>query len=359
MISIKELISTSVISSPDHIEAITIKLSTCKQIILSCIFIPPNSTTSQIHDVTHYLADLLTSFTPSEIIIVGDFNLPDINWESLSAASPTFCDFVFDSNLVQLVHEPTHIKGNLLDLVLSSSEEIISNLKVSSQKCIVNSDHFAITFNIIDSSSHAKQSLPANCNSYIFYFPKADYDSICHFLMNIDFNHCLFSTDLEHIWWCIKNAIYAGMNLFPKVRIRSYQYPSWYNPELRHLSKCLLTLCIKIFKSTNPTQSQQEKLFQQEDDFVAKASLARAAYESKLIYSFARNHNSKIYSYINSLSKNSSIPPTVTFQSKSASDDYEKATLFNSFFHSVFTESTFSLPRTTQFISSMAIYAED
>ena len=66
----------------------------------------------------------------------------------------------------------------------------------------------------------------------------------------------------------------------------------------------------------------------------------------KLIYSFAGNHNSKIYDYINSLSKNSSIPPTVTFQSKSASDDYEKATLFNSFFHSVFTESTFSLPAT-------------
>jgi len=64
------------------------------------------------------------------------------------------------------------------------------------------------------SSSHAKQSLPANCNSYVFDFPKADYDSICHFLMDIDFNHCLYSTDLEHIWWCIKNAIYAGMNLF-------------------------------------------------------------------------------------------------------------------------------------------------
>jgi len=51
MISIKESISTSVISSPDHIEAITVKLSTCNQIILSCIYIPPNSSTSQIHDV--------------------------------------------------------------------------------------------------------------------------------------------------------------------------------------------------------------------------------------------------------------------------------------------------------------------
>jgi len=64
-------------------------------------------------------------------------------------------------------------------------------------------------------------------------------------------------------------------------------------------------LCRKIFKSTNPTQSQQEKLSQQEDNFVAKASLAWAANESKLIYSFASNHNSKIYDYINSLSKNS------------------------------------------------------
>lgn len=38
------------------------------------------------------------------------------------------------------------------------------------------------------------------------------------------------------------------------------------------------------------------------------------------------------------------IPPTVSFNSSCASNDLEKATLFNTYFHSVFTNSTFTLP---------------
>jgi len=156
MISIKESIFTPVVSSPDHIEAITIKLFTCNQIILSCIYIPPNSKFTMLHTIwliywphSHHLKLLLLAAstcqtsTGSHYVLLLLFLKPFVT---------------FDNNLVQLVHERTHINGNLLDLVLSRSEEIISNLKLSSQKRLVNSDHFAITFNIIYSSTHAKQS---------------------------------------------------------------------------------------------------------------------------------------------------------------------------------------------------------
>ena len=50
----------------------------------------------------------LTS-TSENIIIAGDFNAPDIEWSSLSGTqsqSNLICDFVFNSNLTQLVEEP-------------------------------------------------------------------------------------------------------------------------------------------------------------------------------------------------------------------------------------------------------------
>jgi hypothetical protein len=48
--------------------------------------------------------------------------------------------------------------------------------------------------------------------------------------------------------------------------------------------------------------------------------------------------------YINSITGNNTIPPVVNFESSTALTDYEKATLFNEYFHSVFTQSSFVLP---------------
>ena len=46
------------------------------------------------------------------MIILGDFNFPNINWQTLlgtSEISALFCDFVYDNNLDQLVTELTHV----------------------------------------------------------------------------------------------------------------------------------------------------------------------------------------------------------------------------------------------------------
>ena len=50
--------------------------------------------------ITNYLTNLASS--TDHVIIVGDFNLPDINWSSLNGTSTfsnSFCDFIFDCNL--------------------------------------------------------------------------------------------------------------------------------------------------------------------------------------------------------------------------------------------------------------------
>ena len=72
-----------------------------------------------------YLFELLSQ--SEHVIIVGDFNLPDINWSSLTGVSPfskRFCEFIFDSNFIQLVENPTHMKGNILDLVLTTTNNV-------------------------------------------------------------------------------------------------------------------------------------------------------------------------------------------------------------------------------------------
>ena len=107
-------------------------------------------------------------------ILVGDFNLPDINWDTLSAQSATselFCDFVFDNNLTQFVNNPTHIKGNTLFLILTNSSQLVKKLSTNFHPHPM---HFIITFIIPESVPSPAQV----ASQYVFDFPKADYQGL-------------------------------------------------------------------------------------------------------------------------------------------------------------------------------------
>ena len=170
-------------------------------------------------------------------MIVGDFNLPDINWNTLQGTTPSsksFCDFVFEHNLSQLVHEPTHIHGNILDLILTNCSDYISDVSIFNHNIRLFSDHSIISFSL----SLSAPSTAWETSHFVFDFPKANLEGLFDFLFIYDFTPCLLSDDVETVWSLIKLAIYDAMNLFiPKVQICCYQYPRWFTPELRHLSK--------------------------------------------------------------------------------------------------------------------------
>ncbi len=84
------------------------------------IYRPPSTT----QDNTDQLARLIRE-APTNTIIVGDFNLPGINWDILTADSKgrPVLEACADSGMTQLVSFATHIKGNMLDLVLTDVPE--------------------------------------------------------------------------------------------------------------------------------------------------------------------------------------------------------------------------------------------
>ena len=124
LIAIKDTIPASVIPSnlSNHApEIITVRLNLHKTIILSCAYLPPGPSDSCMNDTISSLTQVIESNPPADTILIGDFNLPDIQWDTLSSTSSTscaFCDFIFDNSLTQLIDQPTHIQGNILDLVM-------------------------------------------------------------------------------------------------------------------------------------------------------------------------------------------------------------------------------------------------
>ena len=73
-------------------------------------------------DLHNYLLSLSDY---NNLIIIGDLNYSDINWNNLSASIPIssfFCDIVFNLNLIQHVTKSTHLNGNIFDVVLSNCD---------------------------------------------------------------------------------------------------------------------------------------------------------------------------------------------------------------------------------------------
>ena len=117
-IAVSNSLHSVCLSPPPDLEIVTVKLGVDRNLILCTIYVPPPACESYVCSLTEYLAVLQSSY--DHCICVGDFNFPDIDWLSLSGSSflsNFFCDFIFDCNLTQHVTQPTHVKGNILDLI--------------------------------------------------------------------------------------------------------------------------------------------------------------------------------------------------------------------------------------------------
>lgn len=117
------------------------------------IYRPPDSNTEQ----NQLILQEIMKTTTCKRIVVGDFNLPDINWTTSTAYyafSRDFLSIVQESGLYQLVSKNTRSRGNqssLLDLLMVSDDTMIGDIQY--QEPIAKSDHSVILFNVISMKS--------------------------------------------------------------------------------------------------------------------------------------------------------------------------------------------------------------
>ena len=107
------------------------------------------SFTTFLQETSHY----------DKVLITGDFNFPDLTWNSslvatksersISAGSSEFRELAFDFFFHQVNMYPTR-QNNILDLVLTNAPENILNLSCVSAKTMdLSSDHNLMFFDIL------------------------------------------------------------------------------------------------------------------------------------------------------------------------------------------------------------------
>ena len=113
-----------------------------RKITVGAFYRPPNADTKPLLDM-HVV---LQNSTYQDLVIIGDFNLPGIDWFDVratcdSANNSLLIDIIQDNFLTQLVNETTR-ECNILDLVLTTSPELVCELAVGE----LFSDHHCLTF---------------------------------------------------------------------------------------------------------------------------------------------------------------------------------------------------------------------
>ena len=137
--------------------------------------------------------------------------------------------YFFHYNLAQFVTFPTHLGGNLLDLVICSPDLSANVFPLSSSFLV--SDHYPLSL----SFSIPFLGLQKSSTSWFYNYKKTDFDSLNSFLLDYDFSPLTESADVEFIWSFFKGIVLSAISLFtPLAKVKTNSLPKWFNSTTRH-----------------------------------------------------------------------------------------------------------------------------
>lgn len=211
---------------------IKVKGSDNLNLTVCTIYRSPNSSLENDYDLSKLLNDLCFT-TKGHIIILGDFNLRDINWKDYTVPSNNniscqiLIDFIRDNHLIQFIDVPTRARGtdnpSILDLVITNNQFVED---VDFLAPLGKSDHAILNINCNFTIGNSDNKCKPN-------YSKGNYDDLrrsCNLdwytILNPDIN------DVECMWTKFKDKILESSNLYiPLVSdFRSWKKSKWKRP---------------------------------------------------------------------------------------------------------------------------------
>ena len=311
---------------------------------MGCIYRSPNST-SENNDQLCQLINRASNRGNSHVVILGDFNYPEVDWESwtsnkanVSHPSWKLINCLQDNFLYQLVDFNTrHRQGqkpSLLDLVITNDDTMVDEIK--SLGPLGKSDHVIFFFDMfcyIESDDDTTDGK--------FLYNKGDYDKLRNDLSSIDWEDEMKNLDANKSWELFANTMYEAMeNNIPKTKTRQNEperrhKPLWMNKDaMRKVKKKYHAW--KRYTKTNQ-YGDYETYCRARNAATNEVRRAKRTYERKLAEEIKVNPKS-FWKYVRSKTKvKKGISDLKRKDGSVAYSDEDKAEELNSFFASVFT----------------------
>ena len=122
----------------------------------------------------------------------------------------------------------------ILDVLLTDSPSLVSDIVVHDRNELVKSDHMFISFNIKLKIKRIK-----NNRRTIYNFSKADWTALNNDLISVDWDCGLLNgCDIANAWGIFKTILNALCDKhIPKVKISSRGQPPWFDSDIHNLCR--------------------------------------------------------------------------------------------------------------------------
>ena len=273
-------------------------------------------------------------------VVVGDFNFPGIRWGTggSDAKGRAFLDTLEDNYMVQHVEEPTHISGNVLDLIISNDANLIQEVRMEGR--LASSDHEMIEAEVILEAETRHGNEPQRDYS------KGKYQDMRRCLANVSWEEELEDRGVEESWSFIKQLLLEMTEKYvPLKRKRSKRSPPWMNGEV----KKAIREKKRAWNNWKRTRREEDKIeYKRWETKTKKLIRNRKNGFERQIAKDCKSNPKSFYSFINSSRRSRSTVGPLNKEGERVVEPKKQADYFNEYFSSVFTRNDDESPKKEQ-----------
>ena len=342
LIAVKPYLNPISVSIDTNSEVCFINCSVSNtNLMLGVVYRPPSLPRTMNQQLFNIIRNTL--WTSNRFCIMGDFNFPSIDWNTLSSnilEESRFLDVLNELNVSQNVYEPTR-ENAILDLCLTSNDDSITDLKVNEP--FSTSDHSYITLNI---------NLPVKKPRKKFLYrdyDAVDYELLRAHLATIDWDSYFdgFDDDCNILWITFKSVMDDLVSEYVPVKEFSERKVPWYTPVLKTMDRKKKRKYRKWKRNPCPRNLREYKDYAKK---VKKKVVSTKKHYEKRKFNDKNRNPKQFFSYVNSRTK-SSQPVSNLIDNENdrlVTDPTEKANLLLRQYRSVFTHDNGILPDSPQ-----------
>lgn len=322
----------SVLRNTTRIEAVWVTVSLLSSCILvGVVYRPPSADIEVLNDLHDFVHK--QSKHNRNIILGGDFNVPSIDWETMTSMSgcrnsELLIDLAFSNNLVQMVTSPTRVTettSSLLDLVFVSD-----NLCAADNHCTVVegiSDHRMV---VLDCPGLVPNRLPGTVKK-VKDFNAAEDESILDFLelsfeRFSDLSTCA-NSDINQLWLFFHETVNTCIERFVPARKKiTRQRSPWVTREILQVKRQA--------KRLNKTRKDKAKVAVLRTKLKSLIKKSRYEYYNVKMTNFLLNDPAKFWRHLQGTRQHIT---KIEDCGREVVDKSAIAKTFNNYFSSVFT----------------------